>query len=103
MNKTINIDNEDFWIIIYCAVRYALGRHNYVPELVTDFIRPLLPDIQARGLRVIERDVREFTEAEADRIANGVKCIPMRVYNLDEWENFLGDLQTEMERRGNNG
>lgn len=32
-------DDQDFWAVICCAVRYSLGRRTYMPELVTTWIR----------------------------------------------------------------
>lgn len=105
MNKTITIDNDDFGAILNCAVRYSLGRHSYMPGLVISFITPMLPTITERTLRVMERDVREFTEAEAARIKydplwdQGIVVVRD---DLHMWNGFLADLQAEMEMRGNN-
>lgn len=32
--------NDDFGAICNCAVRYAVGRRTYMPDLVIDFITP---------------------------------------------------------------
>ena len=35
--------DDDFGAVLNCAVRYAIGRQTYMPGLVIDFIRPMLP------------------------------------------------------------
>lgn len=104
MTKTINIDNDDFGAILNCAVRGSLGRHSYMPWLVISFIRPMLQSITERTLRVMERDVREFTEAEAARIKYNPlwdQGIVVVREDLAEWTGFLEVLQAEIEMRGN--
>ena len=50
--------NEDFCTILICAIRYCLGRQTYMPSLVTDFIRPLLPFLDNKTLGIMEKDIR---------------------------------------------
>ena len=56
MMKLVEI-NEDFCTILICAIRYCLGRQTYMPSLVTDFIRPLLPHLDDKTLRVMRADI----------------------------------------------
>lgn len=51
--------NEDFGTILICAVRYSLGRQTYMPGLVQDYIRPMLPYLDQRTLLVMRRDIEE--------------------------------------------
>ncbi len=80
--------DEDFGTILICAVRYALGRHTYMPGLVQDFIRPLLPHLSRNTLFVMARDIRE-APSYGDP-------------NIDEpgWMRFLADVQKESRERG---
>lgn len=59
--KTVPI-NEDFGTMLICAVRYALGRQSYMPGLVQDYIRPILPCLDKRTLSVIQRDIEESAQ-----------------------------------------
>lgn len=58
--------NEDFGTVLNCAVRYALGRQTYMPRLVVDFIRPMLPLISDHALWCMNIDIEE-----ASRISLG--------------------------------
>ena len=51
----VSIDNDNFQIILTCAVRYSLGRRTYMPHLVMDYIAPLVPMLSDKTLAVIER------------------------------------------------
>lgn len=53
----LNCDSEDFGAVLNCAIRYSLGRQTYMPHLVMDFIRPLLPHLSIRTLSVMIRDI----------------------------------------------
>ena len=52
MTKTPKIDptDDDFGAVLNCAIRYSLGRQTYMPHLVMDFARPLLPFLSRIGL-----------------------------------------------------
>lgn len=58
MRKSVPI-NEDFGTILICAVRYSIGRRSYMPGLVQDYIRPILPSLDKKTLSVIQRDIEE--------------------------------------------
>ena len=49
--------DEDFELILTCAVRYACGRRTYMPSTVIRYIAPLLPQLSERTLTVLERDI----------------------------------------------
>ena len=51
--------NNTFGAVLICAVRYCIGRQTYMPELVINFIRPLLPKLDSKTLTVMERDIIE--------------------------------------------
>ena len=60
-NQKICIDTTDdnFSIMLSCAVRYALGRRTYVPSSVCAFITPLIPKLLNKTLWCMERDISE--------------------------------------------
>lgn len=55
----IEIGQDNFGCILTCAVRYALGRQTYMPGIVTDFIRPLLPYVSDKALYVFDQDITD--------------------------------------------
>ena len=96
MNKSenlpkIELDDEDFGCVLNCAVRYSIGRMTYMPKLVMDFIRPLLPYISVRALWCLERDIKN-----ADDYGDPL---------IDEpgWKNFLAEIQNEIQTREKEG
>ena len=87
---TIDLGDEDFGVILNCAVRYAIGRRTYMPGLVIGFIKPLLPHLDGRTLWCFDRDV---TEARYE----GGYGNP----SIDEplWMAFLAEVRKERTRR----
>ena len=85
----IDPTDDDFGVIINCAVRYAIGRQSYMPSLVIDFTKPLLPYLTDRTLGVIQRDIEE-----APSYGDSVIDKPY-------WLNFLEDVKEEKEKRNN--
>ena len=61
MRKSVPI-NEDFGTILICAVRYSIGRRSYMPGLVQDYIRPILPSLDKKTLSVMQRDIEEAAQ-----------------------------------------
>ena len=53
---TIEID-KNFETILFCAVRYAIGRQTYMPSLVIDYITPLLPYMSEDVLKLIVNEI----------------------------------------------
>lgn len=54
----------DFGAILVCAVRYALGRHTYMPSLVVDFVKKVIQDVELRSLVVMKKDIEEYLKDE---------------------------------------
>lgn len=59
MKKTVDVSSDKFGCLLNCAVRYAIGRQTYMPELIIDYIRPLLPYIDNKTLYVLDQDISE--------------------------------------------
>lgn len=87
----IELDQDNFGCILNCAVRYAIGRQTYMPGLVIDFIRPLLPYISNRTLYVFDQDItdQKYMGGYGDK-------------TIDEpmWLKFHKDIIEEEKRRG---
>ena len=89
----IEVDEQDFGTMCVCALRYAMGRETYMPSLVRDFVRPLLPQICDKSLVVMLQDC-DFQER-------------YDVYGDDRidkpgWVRWKQELQAEKERRTKN-
>lgn len=96
MIKTPRIDpsDNDFQAILICAVRYSIGRRTYMPELVTRYIKPLLPQMTDNTLAVMRRDVEE---PETSAFGSyGDEC------DRETWMRFLREIKEEQERRKSN-
>lgn len=86
-SPTIALDGDAFGTVLNCAVRYSLGRRTYMPHLVIDFIRPLLPYVDDATIWCFKRDLeacQDFGDPKIDEPA---------------WECFLADVIAEEERR----
>lgn len=79
--------DRDFGAVITCAIRYCLGRETYMPHLVMDYVRPLLPELDNRTLAVMVNDIEG-----APSLGHS---------NIDEpaWNKFLGEIQAELQCR----
>ena len=93
----IDLTDNDFTCILAAAIRYTLGRESYMPMLVTDYIRPLLPYLTDKALRIFERDIREQGNMGYER-AYGDPLI-----DKPTWDRFYTDVVCEMEKRKNKG
>lgn len=88
----VAINDDEFGCVLNCAVRYSLGRQTYMPHVVINYIKPLLPHLTKRTLFCIERDIRE---AEA-RLRTGYGDEKI---DKPEWLGFLKEVQNELSRR----
>ena len=83
--------DEDFGCIINSALRYAIGRHTYMPGVVRDFIRKYMDVLDAKTLFVAIRDIDDA----------------LRIDSLDdagEWQMLRDELQVTLEHlQGNTG
>lgn len=96
-NRKPNINPTDnhFQAILICAVRYSIGRRTYMPDLVTRYIKPLLPFLSDNTLAVMRRDVEE---PETSAFGSyGDDC------DKQTWMRFLGEIKKEQERRKSDG
>lgn len=86
MEYRTNTFSDEFGAVLNCAVRYCLGRRTYMPKLVMDVIRPLLPDLSEKTLWCFEKDI-EKAEDYGDDI------------DKENWMQFISEVKAERERR----
>lgn len=84
--KLVEID-EDFCTILICAIRYCLGRQTYMPFLVIEFIRPLLPHLDNKTLSIIENDIKNAESYGNEKIDKAI------------WVRFLSEVEEEIFKR----
>lgn len=88
----ITRDDDFGGAVLNCAVRYALGRTSYMPRLVMDQIKPMLPDCSDKTLWCFERDISEWLNCDKGWTAyDNPYC--------DDWKLFLEAVRAEIEIR----
>lgn len=87
----IDLSDDDFGAVLNCAVRYCLGRRTYMPSLVTEYIRPLIPFINNKTLIVFQEDI---DRQRSEPAGYGDPHIDEPV-----WASFRNDVQQELTRR----
>jgi hypothetical protein len=90
-NNSLDPANDDFGLMLNCAVRYAIGRQTYMPSAVIGFITPLLPQINDRTLHCFDQDI-------VDAKYSGGYGDP----TIDEpgWIKFHENVKDELIKRG---
>lgn len=84
----IEVSNDDFGAVVNCAIRYACGRHTYLPCIVIQFVSPLLPQLSPLTLKNMEKDIlKVYPEGSA--------------YDEEKaaWMGLLQDVQAVMKKR----
>ena len=54
--------DTDFNSIVVCAVRYAVGRGTYMPDVVDGFVRRYLKALQTKTLHVLRKDIKVYLD-----------------------------------------
>ena len=95
-SSVVDVMDDNFGAVLNCAVRYAIGRQSYMPRLVQDFIRPLLPELSNKTLGVMANDIKC-----ANGYAGVPECKPWGDEKVDKpgWMKFLADIEAELENR----
>ena len=87
--KMVDPRDDDFGAVINCAVRYALGRRSYMPEIVVNFTVPLVHELTNKTLWAIRRDIAEAQE----RDMLGDPC------DAKDWLRLLAAVEKELSDR----
>jgi hypothetical protein len=83
-------------IMVVSALRYALGRHTYVPGAVQDWISLHWDSLDSNTKTVIVRDVFEYIyDEKRSKYASASGAIGQ--YDLSVWENFGIDKYWKLE------
>ena len=81
--------DDDFGCIVNSALRYAIGRHTYMPGVVRDFIRKYMNVLDSRTMVVAIRDIDEELR---------LGCLD----EADEWSLLRSELQTRLDEMQEN-
>lgn len=90
-------DLDDFGCICTCAIRYALGRMTYMPNLVQVFCMRNIDMLDTKTLKVAIRDITEYGQTPKDYGAD---------FDYRDWMRFRTFLENELAKReeaGENG
>ena len=74
------IYDDDFGCIINSALRYAIGRHTYMPSVVMDFVRKHIDMLDSRTISVMIQDIERESGRET-------------LDQLDDWMKLRDDLK----------
>lgn len=88
----ITRDDDRGGAVLSCAVRYALGRASYMPGLVMDEIRPMLPDCNDKTIAVFVQDVSEW-------LAQAKPETGFFDNYYDDWKKFMDTCNDELDKR----
>lgn len=91
---SVEMDEQDFGCLCTCALRYCMGRETYMPSLIRDAIRPILPKIGDKALGVMIADCerqREYNDYGSETI------------DKPGWVKWEQELWAERDRRKTDG
>ena len=87
----IDASDDEFGLMLNCAIRYAMGRETYMPHAVMDFIKPLLSKLTVKTLACMNRDLNQpelFGGLGHEKI------------DAPRWVEFHKEVKKALERRG---
>lgn len=82
---------QDFELMMISALRYAIGRYTYMPSVTIGYIRYLIPQLSAKTLFIMKRDIEE----EVARYQH----MERELYMADEWKKLADEISTEYEKK----
>lgn len=87
----VDLQDDEFGMMLNCAVRYACGRQSYMPGAVIRYITPLLPYLSSKTLRCFDQDI-------SDARRRG-ECGDPNI-DLPGWIAFHEKVREERKKRG---
>ena len=82
---------QDFELMMISALRYAIGRYTYMPSITIDYIRYLIPQLSAKTLFIMQRDIEEEIER--------YQRIERELYMDKEWQKLAEEMRIEYEKK----
>lgn len=92
--KIIDINDDNFGLILNSAIRYALGRQTYLPSVIIDYITPLLPYLSEKTVLCFCNDLEDFSnDVQKGFLSWGMDCDEVK------WKEFQKVCLQEKDRR----
>ena len=82
---------QDFELMMISALRYAIGRYTYMPGITIDYIRYLIPQLSAKTLFIMQRDIEEEVER--------YQRIERELYMAKEWQKLAEEIGDMYEKK----
>lgn len=82
---------QDFELMMISALRYAIGRYTYMPGITVDYIRYLIPQLSAKTLFIMQRDIEEEIER--------YQRMERELYMAKEWQKLAEEIGIEYEKK----
>lgn len=82
---------QDFELMMISALRYAIGRYTYMPSVAIEYIRYLIPQLSAKTLFIMKRDIDEEIER--------YKRMERELYMDKEWAKLAEEIGVEYEKK----
>ena len=82
---------QDFELMMISALRYAIGRYTYMPSVTIEYIRYLIPQLSAKTLFIMQRDINE-------EVARYYR-MERELYMADEWQKLAEEIGIEYEKK----
>ncbi len=86
----ISITNH-FELMMIGALRYAIGRYTYMPSVTIEYIRYLIPQLSAKTLFVMQRDITEEIER--------YQRMERELYMDKEWKKLAEEIGDMYEKK----
>ena len=80
-----------FELMMISALRYAIGRYTYMPSVTIEYIRYLTPQLSAKTLFIMKRDIDEEIER--------YQRIEHELYMDKEWAKLAEEIGIEYEKK----
>jgi hypothetical protein len=82
---------QDFELMMISALRYAIGRYTYMPSVTIEYIRYLIPQLSAKTLFIMQRDIEEEIER--------YQRMERELYMAKEWQKLAEEIGIEYENK----
>lgn len=86
----ISITNH-FELMMISALRYAIGRYTYMPSVTIEYIRYLIPQLSAKTLFIMKRDIDEEIER--------YQRMERELYMDKEWKKLADEIGDMYEKK----
>lgn len=75
---------QDFELMMISALRYVIGRYTYMPSVTIEYIRYLIPQLSAKTLFIMQRDIEEEIER--------YQRMERELYMAKEWQKLAEEI-----------